>query len=80
MGPNRTDARVCGTSVRLQSCASQVTPEVGAHLKEADVATKDYDATLGDVRSMAADSLALWADPTKVSPCHWSASAVSLDI
>ena len=44
----------------------QVTPEVAAHLKEADVNVKGYDEMLDDVRLLASSGSTLWADPTKV--------------
>ena len=43
-----------------------MTPEVGAHLKEAGVDVKDYDAMLDDVRALAAAGLSICIDPNKV--------------
>ena len=45
---------------------AQVTPEVGAHLKEAGVDVKDYDAMLDDVRALAASGSSTCIDPNKV--------------
>jgi hypothetical protein len=46
----------------------QVTDDVRAHLKEANVDIKDYDKMLLDVRDMAVGGLTLWLDPAKVPP------------
>lgn len=50
-----------------RAASLQVTKEVSAHLDEAGVAVRNYDAMLEDVSKMAADGLSLWADPAKVS-------------
>lgn len=44
----------------------QVTPEVQAHLEEAGVEIKPYDALLPDVKGLAASGKRIWTDPDKV--------------
>ena len=44
----------------------QVTPEVGAHLKECSVTSKPYEDLLQDVQRLAAAKKCLWIDPAKV--------------
>ncbi len=44
----------------------QVTAEAAAHLEEAGVTVKPYNALLADVRSLAAAGTKIWADPAKV--------------
>ncbi len=38
-----------------------------AHLESAGVTLKEYSAMLGDVRTLAAEGVHMWADPSKVS-------------
>ena len=45
----------------------KVTPEVAAHLKEAGVEVKAYEACDQDMRAAAASGARLWIDPDKVS-------------
>ena len=41
-------------------------PEVAAHLEEAAVDVKPYEAMLGDVKAASAAGVKLWIDPSKV--------------
>ena len=45
----------------------QVGEEVAKHLKESGVEVKDYNALLGDIKTLAQSHTKLWADPTKAS-------------
>ena len=45
----------------------QVGKEVAEHLKESGVGVKDYNALLGDIKTLAQTHTKLWADPTKAS-------------
>lgn len=45
----------------------QVGEEVAEHLKESGVEVKDYNALLGDIKTLAQTHTKLWADPTKAS-------------
>ncbi len=45
----------------------QVGEEVAKHLKESGVEVKDYNALLGDIKTLAQTHTKLWADPTKAS-------------
>ncbi|KAK9789963.1 hypothetical protein WJX73_006444 [Symbiochloris irregularis] len=55
------------TSAAVYVDSSKVTPEVQAHLEEAGVEIKPYDALLSDVKSLAAAGKRIWTDPDKVS-------------
>lgn len=54
-----------GAALYLHS--EQVTPEVAAHLKEAAVEVKEYDAFIPDVEKLAAEGGKLWVDAGKTS-------------
>jgi len=45
----------------------QVGEEVATHLKDSGVNVKDYNALLGDIKTLAQAHTKLWADPTKAS-------------
>ncbi len=45
----------------------QVGEEVAEHLKGSGVEVKDYDALLGDIKTLGQAHTKLWADPTKAS-------------
>ncbi|KAA6418050.1 MAG: putative Xaa-Pro aminopeptidase P-like [Trebouxia sp. A1-2] len=45
----------------------KVGKEVAKHLKESGVEVKDYNALLGDIKTLAQAHTKLWADPTKAS-------------
>ena len=45
----------------------QVTPDVQAHLDDAGVEIKQYDALLPDVKGLAASGKRVWTDPDKVT-------------
>ncbi|KAL0020575.1 hypothetical protein WJX77_005157 [Trebouxia sp. C0004] len=45
----------------------KVGEEVAKHLKDSGVQVKEYNALLGDIKTLAEAHTKLWADPTKVS-------------
>ena len=60
-------AALGGSSAAFYVNPAKVTPAVAAHLAAAGIAVRPYEALAGDVRSVAAAGVVVWADPARVS-------------